>query len=151
MHFSRHLKQGSVGGERISDGRLFQASMFLKKILEMSSRDDFKGFLQRRHTLRKATLYTLNEIDEVFDTRIPYNGILLNDGSHICYKRTPQYVTITRGEVSKENTNSLSRSRYNAINMIVKRQIMTQSDTEITVRIMMGDCNAVDEMNVIGE
>jgi hypothetical protein len=44
MHFSRRLKQGSVGRERTSDDRLFQANMFLKKILEMSSTNDFKGF-----------------------------------------------------------------------------------------------------------
>jgi hypothetical protein len=105
---------------------------------------------QRRYLLRKATLYTDNEIDEVFDSWIPYNGVILDDGLHICYKRTPQYVTITRGETFKENTNSLLRSRYSAI-MIVERQVMTQSDTEITVRVMTGDCNAVDEINVISE
>jgi hypothetical protein len=43
-----------------------------------------------------------------------------------------------RGDTSKENTNSSSRSQYNAINMIIKRQIMTQSDTEITVRVSAG-------------
>jgi hypothetical protein len=51
----------------------------------------------------------------------------------------------------RENTNSLSRSRYTAINMIIKRQVMIQSDTKITVRVMMGGCNAVDEINVIRE
>jgi hypothetical protein len=150
--YSRGIERGKMIKNFVVENKIkIQPSEFQSFQIEHSKTLSISQERQRRYTLRKATLYTLNEIDEVFDTWIPYNGIILDDGSHICYKRTPQYVTITRGETSKENTNSLSRSRYNAINMIIKRQVMTQSDTEITVRVMMGDCNAVDEINVISE
>jgi hypothetical protein len=40
--------------------------------------------------------------------------------------------------------------KYNVIN-IVKRHVLTHSDTRITVRVMMCKCNAVNEINVVSE
>jgi hypothetical protein len=64
MRLSRRLKEGNVGRKRTSSGRLFQASMFLYKISEISWSEEFNDFFMIVLLQRKLAsgVYMVNTV-----------------------------------------------------------------------------------------